>query len=201
LHPFAQFARIFVKKSSVIIFLFYFMKKNAKTAVWIIILIVALGLIWRYLGGQSSSTVIPSGSDTNQTNTADNGTGEQAGTSTQSASSSVPVTTGNSGAQTGDSAVPTSDLDSDASLGALTTSAGPVSPAFDPSILNYSLEMPAGSQSIPTVSAIVNDTGKATYTVTQAETLPGTAVVKVTAQDGVTTQTYTVNFTSAVSGQ
>lgn len=176
------------------------MSKTAKTAAWVIILIIAAVFVWLYLGRQSASTVISPVANPSQTSAADNNLSGQSGTTTQAVATSSEQTD-ESNSQTGAPAVPTSELDSDATLSALATTAGPVSPAFDPSVTSYSLELPAGTTNIPAVSAMVNDTGKATYVVTQAQSLPGSAFVSVAAQDGVTTQTYTVNFTVAVSGQ
>ena len=62
---------------------------------------------------------------------------------------------------------------------------------------NYSIQLPYNTQpgtAAATVSATSNDT-KASVSVTQASVLPGSATVEVTAEDGTTSQTYTVHFT------
>jgi len=59
---------------------------------------------------------------------------------------------------------------------------------------SYDVELPYGTSAIPTVAYERNDE-TATAVPTQASALPGTATVVVTAQDGTTELTYTVNFT------
>lgn len=59
---------------------------------------------------------------------------------------------------------------------------------------SYDVELPYGTSAIPTVAYEINDE-TATAVPTQASALPGTATVVVTAQDGTTELTYTVNFT------
>lgn len=72
---------------------------------------------------------------------------------------------------------------------------------FTADTLNYDVVLPAGTTTVPTVTATVYDTGKATVVVTPAASLPGTTTVLVTAQDGTTTRTYTVNFKVASYAQ
>ncbi|HHV99934.1 MAG TPA: hypothetical protein GXX36_10270, partial [Clostridiaceae bacterium] len=67
---------------------------------------------------------------------------------------------------------------------------------FDPSTTEYNVVLPYGTTEVPVVTATATDTN-ATVTITQAAGLPGTAIIKVTAEDGVTTRTYTVSFTVA----
>ncbi|MGC5326006.1 S-layer homology domain-containing protein [Brevibacillus sp. SYSU BS000544] len=62
---------------------------------------------------------------------------------------------------------------------------------------NYDVVLPYGTTVVPAVVGVVNDTGKANAVVTPAPSLPGTTTIKVTAEDGVTTKTYKVNFTLA----
>ena len=87
--------------------------------------------------------------------------------------------------------------DTDATLDSLSVSQGTLSPSFATGTTTYSVTLPAGTATVPTVSVTVNDTGKATYAITQAGSVTGSATVKVTAQDGTTTQTYTVKFSVA----
>lgn len=59
---------------------------------------------------------------------------------------------------------------------------------------SYTVELPFGTTDVPTVTAEANDLN-ATVEITQAATLADAATIKVTAEDGTTTATYTVNFT------
>ncbi len=83
----------------------------------------------------------------------------------------------------------------DCTLSALTVG-GTAIAGFAPATTGYSITLPysteAGSPAA-TVAATANHAGATTH-VTQAAALPGTATVTVTAEDGVTTRTYTVNF-------
>ncbi|MDR4988589.1 MAG: T9SS type A sorting domain-containing protein, partial [Bacteroidales bacterium] len=65
---------------------------------------------------------------------------------------------------------------------------------FDPDVLSYHVVLPPGTTDIPVVDATAADPNAVTQ-ITQAEALPGTATVLVTAEDGVTQLTYTVEFT------
>ncbi len=68
---------------------------------------------------------------------------------------------------------------------------------FDPGILSYTVELPHGTQP-GSASAIVGATAidsKTGVIITQASSLPGTATVGVTAEDGTTKKTYTISFT------
>ena len=63
---------------------------------------------------------------------------------------------------------------------------------FDPSVFNYNYGVIVGSP-LPYTDAITSDPN-ATFEVTQCVSVPGDAVVLVTAEDGTTTLTYTVAF-------
>ncbi len=91
-------------------------------------------------------------------------------------------------------------LSNDATLSALSSNIGTLSPSFDPATLNYALLMPLVA--VPTISATTNDPNA---TVVISPVLIGTvswnslwvagiATVVVTAQDGITKQTYTINL-------
>ncbi len=67
---------------------------------------------------------------------------------------------------------------------------------FNPATLTYDVELPYGTTTVPTVTYTLND-AKATAIKTDATALPGSTTVAVTAEDGVTSQTYTINFTIA----
>lgn len=84
----------------------------------------------------------------------------------------------------------------DASLSNLTVSAGILSPFFDAGTFTYSVILPAGTNSV-TATALTNNanatvTGDGAIDVSSGS---GTATIVVTAEDGTTTQTYTINFT------
>ena len=87
----------------------------------------------------------------------------------------------------------TGALRSDDTLSALGVSAGTLSPAFDPGTTAYTDALPYNTIAPPQVTATTTDPA-ATAVITQAAAVPGTATVKVTAQDGITTQDYTVAF-------
>jgi hypothetical protein len=84
-------------------------------------------------------------------------------------------------------------LDSDDTLSALGVSAGVLTPAFDPGTTSYTDALPFDTTIIPTATATTTD-ANATDTITQATSTTGTATVAVTAQDGSSTQDYTVAF-------
>jgi len=67
---------------------------------------------------------------------------------------------------------------------------------FDPATLTYDVELPYGTTTVPTVTYTLNDV-KATAIKTDAAALPGSTTVAVTAEDGLVSQTYTINFTVA----
>ncbi|PKP10684.1 MAG: hypothetical protein CVU09_05575 [Bacteroidetes bacterium HGW-Bacteroidetes-4] len=81
----------------------------------------------------------------------------------------------------------------DASLSAITLDGSPLD-GFDPSVLSYSVSLPSGTTEVPVLVATAND-ANASIEINEATSLPGTTSVKVTAQDGVSQQTYTVQFT------
>ena len=80
----------------------------------------------------------------------------------------------------------------DSSLKALEYNDMPV-PGFKDDKLDYEIILPAGTIDLPTISATASD-ANATITITQVLELPGTAVVTVTAEDGITTSTYSIYF-------
>ncbi len=83
---------------------------------------------------------------------------------------------------------------SDATLSDLRVN-GTTIPGFMAGTLNYSYEVPFGGET-PTVGATATDLN-ASFVINQATAVPGTATVVVTAEDGFTTLTYSVNFTMA----
>ena len=81
---------------------------------------------------------------------------------------------------------------SDATLKSLTIAGYSIS--FKASTLTYNVDLAHGTTTAPEISAVPNNS-KATVQITQASALPGSATVLVTAEDGVSKNTYTVNFT------
>ena len=87
-------------------------------------------------------------------------------------------------------------VSTDATLSSLTYGGKSV-PNFSPSTLTYNIELTAGTKTPPTIAATPND-NKATMTITQASSVPGVGKVEVTAEDGTTKLTYTINYTVQV---
>lgn len=67
---------------------------------------------------------------------------------------------------------------------------------FSNNVFTYTNELPFGTTEIPQVSGETTDV-KAVVNVKQAEQLPGSATITVTAEDTITILEYTVNFTIA----
>ncbi|ADL51208.1 glycosyl hydrolase 53 family protein [Clostridium cellulovorans] len=86
---------------------------------------------------------------------------------------------------------------SDATLSDLKVNGTTVT-GFESNTTAYRMELPSGTTTVPTVLGTVTATGKATAVVTPATNLPGQTTVEVTAEDGTTTKSYTINFTVAV---
>ena len=88
-----------------------------------------------------------------------------------------------------------SAVSSDATLSAIQLSAGVLSPVFNSAITSYTVSLAPGTTSVE-VTAVKRNSGA---TVAGAGTIPlengeGKATILVTAADGITTKTYTVNF-------
>ena len=81
----------------------------------------------------------------------------------------------------------------DTSLSALTVDGNSIAD-FGASKTSYSVELPQGTTVVPTVAATPTDTN-ASAVVTAATSLPGTTTIVVTAQDGTTTNTVSINWT------
>lgn len=79
-----------------------------------------------------------------------------------------------------------SDRLSDISVG------GTSIPAFSGSVTSYNYVLPAGTSSVPTITATAEDAG-AQVDITQAASLPGTATIVLTATDN-STNTYTIDL-------
>ena len=83
----------------------------------------------------------------------------------------------------------------DASLSDLIVSGSTVTD-FASTTYTYDVELLSGSTEVPAVDATATDVN-ATFEVTDATELPGFTTVVVTAEDGETEQTYTINFSVA----
>ena len=86
----------------------------------------------------------------------------------------------------------------DTSLSDLTIDGTTIS-GFSPLETNYDVFLPEGTTTVPTVVATTTD-ASATSDVTDATSLPGTTSILITAQDGTTTSTVTVNFVALAPG-
>ena len=67
---------------------------------------------------------------------------------------------------------------------------------FNAYLNTYNIALPYGTTEVPAVTADAQDAG-ATVQITQPTSVNGTATITVTAQDGTTVQTYTLNFSVA----
>ena len=68
---------------------------------------------------------------------------------------------------------------------------------FNPYVLAYNVELPFGTTEVPVVEVEKAEDAQ-TVTITQATSTTGSATVVVTAPDGVTKSTYTINFSVAM---
>jgi acetyl esterase/lipase len=75
---------------------------------------------------------------------------------------------------------------------------GTTVPGFLPSLYDYNVILPAGSSNVPTVTATPTQLSSL-VSYTNTTVLPGTTSVLVTAPNGVSTNTYTLNFSVALS--
>jgi hypothetical protein len=67
-------------------------------------------------------------------------------------------------------------------------------PGFAPLTENYTYGLLEGTTVPPQITSVTTNDENASYEITQASGVPGTATVLVTAQDGITTKTYSVAF-------
>ena len=81
----------------------------------------------------------------------------------------------------------------DTSLSALTVDGNSIAD-FGASKTSYSVELPAGTTAVPTVSATTTDSD-ANLVITAATSIPGTTTIAITSQDGSTTSTVSIAFT------
>ena len=81
----------------------------------------------------------------------------------------------------------------DATLSDLQVDSATIS-GFSAATTSYTYNLLEGTTDIPQITAATTTDANAQTTITQATTIPGDATVVVTAQDGTTTQTYTVSY-------
>ena len=86
----------------------------------------------------------------------------------------------------------------DTSLSDLTIDGTTIS-GFSPLETNYDVFLPEGTTAVPSVVATTTDSS-ATSVVTDATSLPGTTSILITAEDGTTTSTVTINFVALEAG-
>ncbi len=84
-------------------------------------------------------------------------------------------------------------LSSNADLSSLIASVGTISPVFAAATTSYTLTLPAGTTTIPTISATAAQ-ANASIQITQPSAIDGTAIVRVLAQDKSTLKIYTVKL-------
>ena len=89
-------------------------------------------------------------------------------------------------------------LSSETALKSLQVSSGVLTPSFNAERTSYTVTLPSDNTVIPAVTAEALHS-KATVLITAATSLPGMTTVKVTAENGLVTRTYTIQFLADVS--
>ncbi len=102
-------------------------------------------------------------------------------------------TMGTDGALIGDPRWNKNLASTDAFLSDLTIDGTTVT-GFSIGIFNYEVLLAPGTTTAGTVAAVARDTQNAVVVITQAGALPSAATVVITAEDGTTVRTYTINF-------
>ena len=69
---------------------------------------------------------------------------------------------------------------------------------FSSGILNYTVDLPSGTTTVPQITAATTTAANATTTITQATAIPGDATVVVESEDETRTKTYTVSFKASI---
>lgn len=86
--------------------------------------------------------------------------------------------------------------DTDATLKAISVLGGTLTPTFNPEVESYTVKLPKGTTTVPTITAEASNS-TATVNVSDAASLEGSTTITVTAADGQTTKTYTISFAVA----
>ena len=71
---------------------------------------------------------------------------------------------------------------------------GSTIPGFGSTIQTYNYELLTGTTVVPQITSVTTTNASASYIISQASTLPGSATIAVTSANGLETSTYTVNF-------
>ncbi len=90
-------------------------------------------------------------------------------------------------------AVASPELSSNANVSNLKVN-GEILAGFNNGLFEYQVKLPEGTTTLPIVTAMAEEP-TANIVITQVNSLPGTAVIEVTAEDGDTKQTYSIHFT------
>ncbi|WP_287827277.1 leucine-rich repeat protein [Oscillibacter sp.] len=88
--------------------------------------------------------------------------------------------------------------DTDATLKAISVPGGTLTPTFNPEVESYTVKLPKGTTTVPTITAEASNS-TATVNVSDAASLEGSTTITVTAADGQTTKTYTISFSVAAA--
>ena len=81
----------------------------------------------------------------------------------------------------------------DATLSALSVNGNLLS-GFTPNTISYDFVLPGGTTAVPLVTLANTTDPAATSVITQANSIPGSASIVVTSQDGTITKTYTIRY-------
>ena len=83
-------------------------------------------------------------------------------------------------------------ISNDATLKSLSINNGLLAPVFSSTSFMYNVNLPVGTTTVPTITALANNSG-AKIVISNTARIPGTSTVYVTAEDG-STKTYSINF-------
>jgi hypothetical protein len=89
-------------------------------------------------------------------------------------------------------------ISKEANLSSLEISSGTLSPVFSADVTEYTDTLPAGTTTIPTVTAAKAKSTFATVVIVDATSFDADAIITVTAQDVTVTKVYKINYVLAV---
>ncbi len=90
--------------------------------------------------------------------------------------------------------------ESDATLSDLQVD-GETIETFDPGVQNYTINLVAGTTTVPQITEATPTNENASVTITQADGIPGDATVDVESEDGNNERTYTVSYEANIPGE